>query len=169
MSKPAWIDKIDSLDEISIPALMEIVEEIEIDQDWLQRTIPDEIPQDNYYRHVLHQGENFEVILAIWPVGTQTQPHDHGTAPSIGVVRLLEGTMFNRIYRRHEDECLEAVHEDQLMPNDLAKVTPSLVHTMGNADTAQTSISLHVYSPLLENVTYWDPQTLQPEQAVLQS
>jgi len=130
-----------------------------IDEEIIDELMPDPVPEDGYHRNPIFQGPDFEVVVATWPCGGGTLIHDHGASESNGVVRVLTGTLYNRIYEKVADDKVRFVRALAHDVDDLIDVPLGLIHAMGN-DGDELAMSLHLYSPAIEDVTYWDPQTL---------
>lgn len=155
------IDNIESLDIISIKGFHRILKNAEFDSEWIRAQIPDPLPKDTYHRRLLHAGKDYEIVLATWPVGCMTLAHNHGSLSSKGMVRVIRGKIFNRIYRVVDGETLTPVKDHVVGENEMIPVPEGLVHTMGNASDNEIAMSLHFYSPIIIDVTYWDNQTLK--------
>lgn len=137
-----------------------LLRDLVIDAALVARYMPDPMPSSDYHRNLLHHGDDFEVVIATWPAGGGTPIHDHGSADSHGMVRVLKGAIYNHVYRREGDNVVR-VAELEASAGDLIKVPRGLVHAMGNHGD-EVGMSLHLYSPVIENVSYWDPATLEP-------
>jgi len=145
-----------------LPVLQRILENLEIDPKWLRSQIPDNLSSEQYHRQVLHQAGNYEVGLVCWPVACGTMIHDHGSDRSHGMVRILKGQVFNRIYQRSGENGVRLVDEQVSETGALLPVPVGLIHSMGNHSDDELAMSLHLYCPTIINVSFWDPITLEP-------
>ncbi len=161
MTEQTLIARIDALKSKSIANLLKIVQGLDVTPSGFDRWIPDPLPRDHYHRELLHRGEDYEVVLAVWPPGTRTLPHNHGTCSSHGMIRVLRGEIFNQIYKPATGDGLVFAERAVYRGGDLIPVPEGLIHSMGNQSTQEMALSLHLYSPEIVNVTYWDPESLK--------
>lgn len=98
--------------------------------------------------------EAYEVWVIGWTPGQGVRPHDHGGSSAAVVVtdgELLEVDLLGNRRR--------------LEPGNVLRLGPGIVHDVVNhSNTPATSV--HVYSPPLTSMTYYDPETWQPEETV---
>jgi quercetin dioxygenase-like cupin family protein len=95
-----------------------------------------------------------EVWVIGWAPGQGVRPHDHGGSSAAVVVtdgELLEVDLLGARRR--------------LEPGDVLRLGPGIVHDVVN-HSGSPSTSIHVYSPPLSAMTYYDPETWQPEETV---
>ena len=154
------VEQLDALPARSLEGFQSVIENLEIDETWLDGQIPADLPVDRYLRILLHAGSDYEVVLAIWPEGVHTHIHDHGTGDSHGMVRVLRGQIFNNVYEKADGGKVARTHELLHDVGDLIPVNKGLIHAMGNNQPGRgAAASLHFYSPVITNVTYWDSET----------
>ena len=138
----------------------QILSQINLSPEWIESMVPRVIPRDRYDRRLLNRGKDYEIVIATWPKGVSTLIHDHGASQSQGAVRVLRGEIFNHTYNKvNENQVspdLELVHKQ----GELIDVPQGLIHAMGNNTEDCFSMSLHIYTPAIVNVTYWDRETL---------
>jgi predicted metal-dependent enzyme (double-stranded beta helix superfamily) len=156
------IEKIESLDEKCSLGFEQIMKTAAIDDRWVEDQIPLGLPSDRYTRLLLHSGDDYEVVMAVWPRGIQTMVHDHGILKSQGMVLVLAGQIFNQSYCRAGDEVKAAGERQIFGKGDLIPVPLGLVHAMGHVGGVEPSVSLHFYTPVIMDVSYWDPATCKP-------
>jgi predicted metal-dependent enzyme (double-stranded beta helix superfamily) len=92
----------------------------------------------------------YDVWLITWPDGSGLEPHDHGNARS--VVHVVEGELtevFSDRVRRSEPAA-RILRQGSSTP-----AAPSVVHALTNRSGADAT-TLHVYSPPLVDVTFFD-------------
>jgi quercetin dioxygenase-like cupin family protein len=84
----------------------------------------------------------FDVWLIGWPPHHSTTRHDHGG--SLGIVLVLDG------------ELEEATNfaTKRLCAGDVTVVAPGAVHDVGTGES--TALSLHLYSPPLTEMNFYD-------------
>jgi cysteine dioxygenase len=104
-----------------------------------------------YGRNVIYRNNELEVIVINIPPYKGTAIHDHGQ--SIGCAMVLEGQLLNSIYRLRENQSELSssyfVHQGEFLFS-----TQGLIHKMSNP-SSERMISLHVYSPPLQDMTVY--------------
>ena len=155
------IEQVEGLADPCMSSFRRILEETKFEDAWIQAQIPDPLPSDRYHRRLLHKGDNYELVLATWPVGTQTYVHNHGELDSHGMVRVLMGDIFNHVYEKEDEFSVCKTEEMVFHKDELIPVNKGLLHAMGNERLDGPAMSLHFYSPMIIDVTYWDPRTLR--------
>ncbi|HEY8526383.1 MAG TPA: cysteine dioxygenase family protein [Acidimicrobiales bacterium] len=97
--------------------------------------------------------ERYEVWVIGWAPGQGVEPHDHGDAAGAFVV--TSGTLTEVVPRPG------GAVERQLEPGQVRHVPVGAVHDVVNRGT-EPATSIHVYSPPLTAMTYYDLDTLAP-------
>jgi predicted metal-dependent enzyme (double-stranded beta helix superfamily) len=98
--------------------------------------------------------ETYEVWVIGWTTGQHVRPHDHGR--SAGALVVVEGELVEVL-----PDVGGPMVERALAGGRVRHVPVDTVHdVMNRASTPATS--LHVYSPPLSSMTYYDPATLAP-------
>jgi predicted metal-dependent enzyme (double-stranded beta helix superfamily) len=92
----------------------------------------------------------FDAWLILWPHGTAIGMHDHGG--SRAAVRVVRGTLVER-HLDSEDRSQQRVRH--LAAGDTVHFGPEHVHAIVNEDAVE-AISVHVYSPPLGPMSYYD-------------
>jgi quercetin dioxygenase-like cupin family protein len=98
--------------------------------------------------------EAYEVWVIGWTTGQGVRPHDHGG--SSAAVFVAEGEL---------TEVTLLGNRRQLVPGSVHQLGPGAVHDVINTSDAPAT-SVHVYSPPLSTMTYYDPVSWQPEETV---
>jgi predicted metal-dependent enzyme (double-stranded beta helix superfamily) len=99
--------------------------------------------------HVLHEEADHSllVFVAAWAPGRGVTPHNHGTW---AVVAGVDGFERNTFWQREDDGSrpgyakLSKVREQVFGPGDVFAMPAGTIHSVVN-DTAQVTVSLHVY------------------------
>jgi predicted metal-dependent enzyme (double-stranded beta helix superfamily) len=92
-------------------------------------------------------GEQYEAWVIAWASGQSVELHDHGDA--LGALVVTQGELVEVTGRRHPRR--------RVMPAGAARVmAPGHVHDVLNAGPAPAT-SIHVYSPPLRTMTFYDP------------
>ncbi|MER0465890.1 cysteine dioxygenase family protein [Bacillus cabrialesii subsp. cabrialesii] len=110
--------------------------------------------QHAYGRNAIFRNNELEVIVIHIPPHKETAVHDHGQ--SIGCAMVLEGKLLNSIYRS-TGEHAELSHSYFVKEGECLISTKGLIHKMSNP-TSERMVSLHVYSPPLEDMTVFEEQ-----------
>lgn len=98
-------------------------------------------PLDSYGRKMVHQGENYELMVMSWVPGDFSAIHDHG-ATQWGAVLFLgeaEHASFT-----HEGKLLTTNEREAVFKGDINEVDHSLIHQMGNRNS-EPFLSVHLY------------------------
>ena len=159
MSIERIVAMLDSGKSLDLPALRAALQATRFDDAWMAAHCPNPMPVDGYGRDLLHTGADYEIVLATWPVGVGTQIHNHGAYSSYGMVRVLKGEIFNHVYAPDGVERVKLLYRESYVAGGMIEVPKGLLHCMGNARTDGHAMSLHVYSPRIVDVTYWDRET----------
>lgn len=94
--------------------------------------------------------EAYEVWVIGWTEGQQVRPHDHGG--SSAAVLVVEGELV---------EVTLLGSRRRLVAGQVHLLGPRVVHDVVNRDTVPAT-SIHVYSPPLTTMTYYDGETWEP-------
>ena len=156
------VRKLDASPERDVPFFKKLLQEVHIGADWIREHTPNPIPLTGYQRDLLYHGSNFELVLATWSPRGETLIHDHGSSDSFGMVRVLRGKVFNHIYKVNGEGVLGPKNRHVFAADGLIPVPKGLIHLMGNTSGEDYAMSLHLYSPVITGVCYWDPESLQP-------
>lgn len=105
--------------------------------------------------------ERYEVWVIGWLCGQGVRMHDHGA--SAGVVVVTGGELTEVVPSGLAGSGHEA--ERALTPGQAWDVPVGAVHDVVNR-SAEPATSIHVYSPPLTQMTYYDPDTLRPVETV---
>jgi len=96
----------------------------------------------------------YEVWVIGWTTGQHVEPHDHGR--SAGALLVVEGALVEVLPQAGGPPV-----ERPLGPGPVRHVPVGTVHDVVNR-APEPATSLHVYSPPLSSMTYYDPATLAP-------
>ncbi len=96
---------------------------------------------DGYGRSMVHQGENYELMVMTWMPGDFSAIHDHG-ATQWGAVLFL-GTAEHATFS-HDGDVLTTNEREAVFQGDINEVDHSMIHQMGNRDSAPF-LSVHLY------------------------
>jgi quercetin dioxygenase-like cupin family protein len=99
-----------------------------------------------YDRIVRHRGNGIVAVEIVWPPGTRTPKHNHG---SRGWAWVLQGRVFEvrdgkKIYHAAGAAFLEVDHQE--------------AHIVGN-DTNELAVTFHVYQPELQMDLFTDSES----------
>lgn len=107
---------------------------------------------ETYARHRVFINEHVELLVLCWRPGQRTPIHDHNG--SYGTVRVLEGVMWETIFRLDGERGLvyETAREWTGGQVTEGADVPD-IHQIGNPDiSGQDLISLHAYAPPLTSI-----------------
>jgi hypothetical protein len=94
----------------------------------------------------------FDAWLIAWPQGGRVELHDHGR--SHGAIAVLEGSLIEATPWR-DDTGRFALHRRTLEVGDVVGFGSHHVHDVVN-EARQHAVSLHVYSPPLRTMGFYD-------------
>jgi cysteine dioxygenase len=115
------------------------------------RTEPNQLP---YGRNVLLRNDDFEVIVINLPGNRATAIHDHGE--SIGCAFIVQGELLNVTYTLDSNGYPAPEKESRFTAGQILESESGLIHEMRNP-RKDAMISLHVYSPPLQNIQSYAP------------
>ena len=95
------------------------------------------------------QAPSHEAWLIGWGAGHELELHDHG--PSSGAVTVVTG----RLVEQSVDPRGDGLHRRVLAPGGTHVFESGHIHHVANED-AEPAVSVHVYSPRLETMTFYD-------------
>jgi hypothetical protein len=95
---------------------------------------------------------DFDAWLIAWPSGGKVDLHDHGG--SAGAVRVISGALVEAVPSRDHMGRLSLVHRELRAGASLG-FGNGHVHDVTN-DADSHALSLHVYSPALTSMTFYD-------------
>ena len=107
-----------------------------------------EPPATRVYERLL-VAEQYDVWLIHWPPGASLGLHDHGG--SAGAFCVVSGELRERAH--HADG---ATTDRVVVDGEGAVFGPTRLHAISNPN-ATTATSVHVYSPPLEQMAFYDP------------
>jgi predicted metal-dependent enzyme (double-stranded beta helix superfamily) len=95
---------------------------------------------------------DFDAWLIAWPRGGKVELHDHGV--STGAVSVISGTLVEAVPWRDDTGRLSLVRR-QLQAGATLGFHSGHVHDVAN-EGDQSALSLHVYSPALTAMTFYE-------------
>jgi predicted metal-dependent enzyme (double-stranded beta helix superfamily) len=98
----------------------------------------------------------YEAWLIAWGPGGSLDLHDHGG--SAGAVVVVHGELMERYTDRHRTLPLRT---HRVRAHEALTIDPTRVHGVWNPGPA-SALSVHVYSPPLTTMTFYDPRLLTP-------
>ena len=112
------------------------------------QTWTDRIDEDSEHRTGLRllATDAYDVWLLRWPPGTSVEPHDHGV--STGVFAVVTGELTEIRWVRGTR------HSQAAGPGEVIAIERGVVHDV--VATADSSLSVHVYSPPLTWMSFYD-------------
>ncbi len=95
---------------------------------------------------------DFDAWLIAWPSGGKVELHDHGH--STGAVSVIRGALVEAVPRRDDTGRLSLVRHE-LQAGATLGFGAGHVHDVTN-ESDQHALSLHVYSPALTSMTFYE-------------
>ena len=130
MSVENLVKALENLEQFTPESVHRVVSECDIGVEDLGNWIDYDYPvADSYGRKMVHDGGFFEVMVMCWRPGDYSAIHDHGKA-EFGAVKIfgdVEHAMF-----KLEDQKFTTISRERVKSGTTLKVTPSLIHQMGN-------------------------------------
>ena len=97
--------------------------------------------EDCYGRHLVHETDQYEVMVMSWNPGDYSSIHNHGYT-QWGVVQVFGNTHHFTYHIKDETLCFS---KKEIIPSgSIVKVNNALIHQMGNTSGAPY-LTLHVY------------------------
>ncbi|MCS5659559.1 MAG: cysteine dioxygenase family protein [Dehalococcoidia bacterium] len=142
MTRGKLIESLEGLSEFTPGSVHEVVSECDIGFEDLKEWIDYHYPvSDSYGRKMVHDGGFFEVMVMCWRPGDYSAIHDHGKA-EFGAVKIF-GDAEHATFELNRQK-LTTISREMVEAGTTLKVTPSLIHQMGNPGESNF-FSLHVY------------------------
>lgn len=108
-----------------------------------------------YRRNLIHTGPGYQAWLLCWRRGQFSPIHDH-TGSACGV-RVIQGVATETLFRKRRDGRLVRGKTFTHKAGTVIASVDSDIHTMGcHADATEDLISLHIYSPALTGMKFYD-------------
>ena len=142
MSVKNLVKTLERLEQFTPESVHKVVSECDIGiedlRDWIDYDYP---ISDSYGRKMVHDGGFFEVMVMCWRPGDYSAIHDHGKA-EFGAVKIF-GDAEHASFEL-EDQKFTTISRERVKSGTTLKVTPALIHQMGNPGKKNFS-SLHIY------------------------
>lgn len=103
----------------------------------------------SYHRSLVVRRENYELLVLTWRPGQESLPHDH--SGSISAMLVLNGQATERFWRIAPDSYADLEFEAVVPSGELTAWQDAGVHSIGNASSEQTLVTVHVYAPTLRD------------------
>jgi predicted metal-dependent enzyme (double-stranded beta helix superfamily) len=142
MSVKNLVEMLESLGKFTPESVHEAVSECDVRAEDIERWVDYDYPvSDSYGRKMVHNGGFFEVMIMSWRPSDYSSIHDHGKA-EFGAVKLF-GDAEHATFKL-ENQKLTTLSRKIVKSGTTLKVTPSLIHQMGNPGESNF-FTLHVY------------------------
>jgi predicted metal-dependent enzyme (double-stranded beta helix superfamily) len=104
---------------------------------------------DNGYIHKEITPSNFpfELVLIVWPPGTCSKAHGHGSSRNLTWLLPLgnQATLRTTLFKVSQDQ-LQAERISEIAGNQFHYVAPHQIHEVAN-ESLNTAVTLHLYFP----------------------
>lgn len=104
-----------------------------------------------YGRQVLYRSPEIEVMLAAWSYQFASSPHNHGF--SKGLIWFVKGDFHEQQFEFKSGILKETGEITFFREGEVASVVSNDIHS---CKPFTEGISLHIYSPAIENMKVWD-------------
>jgi predicted metal-dependent enzyme (double-stranded beta helix superfamily) len=142
MSVKNLVKALENLGQFTPESVREVVSECDVGFEDLKEWINYDYPvSDSYGRKMVHNGGFFEVMIMSWRPGDYSGIHDHGKA-EFGAVKIFGDA--EHVTFKLENQKLTTISREIVKSGTTLKVTPSLIHQMGNPGESHF-FTLHVY------------------------
>jgi uncharacterized NAD(P)/FAD-binding protein YdhS/predicted metal-dependent enzyme (double-stranded beta helix superfamily) len=101
-----------------------------------------------YHRAMVVRREHYELLVLTWLPGQGSVPHDH--SGSVSAMVVLEGEAVETSWRISDDGYVDQEFETVIGKGELTAWQDAGVHSVRNNLPDKTLVTVHVYSPLLE-------------------
>lgn len=133
--------------------LKNLVSRLDVGLEFLEGRL--EFCAEAYARNLVFKNELFEAVCLCWQDDQRTSIHNHGR--SYGVVRVLQGTMREEIFRREAADRVLLTHTLDHAAGALAAAAVGMIHRLGNAGgIGSRLVSLHFYAGPLDEMDIFD-------------
>lgn len=141
------------LQQPSMEQLKEALQSLESNMDWVPdyKSEPKQLP---YGRNVIYSNGELEVIVIHMPASGSTAIHNHGS--SIGTACLAQGSIVNTTFRLDSEGYPVAHNDDFIRSGEYFDAPREQIHQLSNP-FHEPAISIHVYSPPLQDVKRYLP------------
>jgi uncharacterized NAD(P)/FAD-binding protein YdhS/predicted metal-dependent enzyme (double-stranded beta helix superfamily) len=102
-----------------------------------------------YHRAAVAVREHYELLVMTWLPGQASPPHDH--SGSICVMKVVQGAAMEGCYRIAPDGYADFDYETKLETGGVAAFQDAGVHTVRNASSVETLVTVHAYGPKMRN------------------
>lgn len=107
-----------------------------------------------YARNTVYRDEVFEILMICWKNGQRSLIHDHGR--SLGAVKVLQGVLTESLFAVAPNGMIKPIASEDYQPGSIQLETQSTIHQVSNLQSLSlTTISLHVYTPPLEQMNIY--------------
>lgn len=112
---------------------------------------------DSYQRNVLRRSSWYELVVLCWEPGQRTPIHDH--RGSSCAFRVVEGVATETRFDPTPSGLYCAGPTERLGAGTVCAAEDDDVHQVANAEAAEPLVTLHIYSPPLDEYTVYSLDT----------
>ncbi|MHC5113564.1 MAG: cysteine dioxygenase [Planctomycetota bacterium] len=132
---------------VPIDQLCSLLEQLDLTIDDVREYVS--FNPDHYQRNLVHLGPGYAALILCWAPGQSSSIHDH-RGSACGVL-VLQGTVAETKYKRDADGMLTLDRVTRLPVGQVCGSYDSDIHTIVNEDPNEGLVTLHVYTPPMEN------------------
>ncbi len=149
MTLDEFFEQLDLIgDTVPLQALKENLCEVTLESDDVTTYL--RFDNGKYQRNLLNRTPRYEALLLCFEPGQQTPIHDH--AGSACGVRVITGVATEVGYKPDTTGCLVEVGTGELPAGGVVGSNDMDIHSLGNLQSNERLVTLHVYSPPLGEV-----------------
>lgn len=162
------LEELDTYDEkIPLECLNNLLLAFESYKDLIPFT---QFSERHYQRNLIRRGPAYEALLICWESGQRSMIHDH--IGSNCAVKIIKGLAHETTFTKAPNDMVIPSTTKILKPNKVYGAEHSDIHQISNLQPDnQLLVSLHVYSPKLENMNVFsltNPKVRQWSEATVE-
>ncbi len=125
-----------------------------------------ELRAGTYARRCVVRREKFELLVLTWAPGQGSVAHDH--SGSLCGLKVVQGVLTEQLYAARPDGQVRPITSSSLAAGQITVDPGVVVHALINpADSGQTLVTVHLYSPPLPEVRRYAVATEPPARCFL--
>jgi predicted metal-dependent enzyme (double-stranded beta helix superfamily) len=104
-------------------------------------------PNGYLFKELTPSNFPWEIILFVWPPGTRSKAHGHGSAWNLTWLLPLgnQATLHTTLFKVYQDQ-LQVDRISEIAGNQFHYVAPHQIHEVAN-ESQNTAVTLHLYFP----------------------
>lgn len=144
------LDKLEST--LSTFDLKNILTDIDFDKNSFKDTL--ELNQNNYQRISLFKNSKIEMVIVNWSIDKTSNIHDHDQSNC--AYKVLSGSLIDLNFKKNYQNEIQLDSKNIVFQNQIGISKINSIHQVRNNSSKKESISIHLYSPPLNNVNIYN-------------